>query len=93
MIATFNGNPKTNAISCCNCANQCEEDDVQDFYYKLTSIVHQAPKHNVMILGEDMNAKLGLFVRFLYTIHDTANRNRLYLLDFLFENNLVAVNT
>ena len=60
IIATFNGNPHTTVVSCYSPTNVCEETDVIEFYGHLDSLVRSVPKHNVLVVGGDMNAHIGL---------------------------------
>ena len=59
MIATFNGNPKCTVISTYSATNVTSEDTIQEYYSELTTLIHQVPKHNVVFLCGDMNAKIG----------------------------------
>ena len=59
MVATFNGNPSTAIISCYNPTNVSEETDLIAFYNELSSLVHSIPKHNILVIGGDMNAQIG----------------------------------
>ena len=93
MIATFNGNPQTTVICCYSPTNTAEEEEVEDFYGELTSLVRQVPKHNVLIIGGDFNAKVGKEEGFSFAYHTTTNRNGYYLTDLLNENNLTCLNT
>ena len=92
MIATFNGNPKATVISCYSPTNAAAEEEVEDFYQVLSSLVKEVPKHNVKIIGGDMNAKLSAKDINGYTYHKNTNRNGNYLIDFLSECNLHALN-
>ena len=57
MVATFSGNPGTTIISCYSSTNASDETDLDTFYNELSSLVHSIPKHNILIIGGDMNAK------------------------------------
>ena len=60
MSATFSGNPHPITIITCYClTNVGDETDIMTFYKKLSSLVRNIPKHNVMIIGEDINAHIG----------------------------------
>ena len=59
MVATFNGNPSATIISSYSPINVSEETDHTAFYNELSSLVHSIPKHNVLIIGGDMNALIG----------------------------------
>ena len=58
MVATFNGNPSTTVISCYSPTNSSDEQDAADFYSDLTELTKAIPKHNVILVGGDMNAKI-----------------------------------
>ena len=57
MVATFNGNPKATIISCYRPINVSEKTDLIAFYNELSSIVRSIPKHNILVIGGDMNAQ------------------------------------
>ena len=59
MVATFIGNPSTAIIFCYSPTNVSEETDHIDFYKELFSLVRRIPKHNVLVIGGDMNAQIG----------------------------------
>ena len=59
MVATFNGNPSAKIIFCYNPTNVREKTDLITFYKELPSLVHSIPKHNVLVIGGDMNAPIG----------------------------------
>ncbi|XP_071942763.1 craniofacial development protein 2-like [Antedon mediterranea] len=92
IIASFNGNPATTVISCYSPTNTSLEDDVEDFYKALSSLVRNIPKHNVLVMGGVMNVQLGK-ENHLFTYHYETNRNGQYLQDFADENDLISLNT
>ena len=47
LAATFNGNP----------TNISEDTELVAFYDKLSSLVCSIPKHNLLVIGGDMNAQ------------------------------------
>ena len=53
----------------------------------------QIAKHNVLIIGGDLNAQLGKDSRYKYAYHKTTNRNGQMLKDYLQENNILCLNT
>ena len=59
MAATFNGNPKATIISCYSPTNVREETELFTFYEELSSLVRSIPKHNLLVIGGDMNAQIG----------------------------------
>ena len=90
MVATFNGNPRTTIISCYSPTNVSEETELIAFYDELSSLVRSIPKHNVLVIGGDMNAQIG---KNKYSLHYTSNRNRQNRKDFMIENRLTCLNT
>ena len=58
MVATFNGNPKKNVISCYSPKNCSDELEIQNFHHQLADSIKNIPKYNVLIIGGDMNAKI-----------------------------------
>ena len=93
MAATFNGNPRATISSCYSPANVIEETELLAFYDELSSLVRSIPKHNVLFIGGDMNAKIGKNGNNKYCQHNTSNRNGQHLTDFLIENRLTCLNT
>ena len=59
MVAMFNSNPGTMMISCYSPTNASDETDLDTFYNELFPLVHSVHKHNVLIIGGDMNAQIG----------------------------------
>ena len=59
MAATFNGNPRATIISCYSPINVSEETEQVAFYDELSSQVCSIPKHNVLVIGGDMNFQIG----------------------------------
>ena len=59
MAATFNGNPRATIISCYSPTNVSEENELVAFYDELSSLVRSIPKHNMLVIGGDMNAQIG----------------------------------
>ena len=93
MTATFNGNPRATIISCYVPTNISEEAKLATFYDELSSLVPSIPKHNLLILGGDMNAQIGKNRHNKYSLHNTSNRNGQHLTDFMIENRLTCLNT
>ena len=58
MGATFNGNPRATIISCYSPINVSEETELVTFYDDLSSLVRSILKHNVLVIGGDMNAQI-----------------------------------
>ena len=59
MLAMFDGNPSATIISCYSSTNVSEETDLIAFYNDLSSLVHSILKHNILIIGRDMNPQRG----------------------------------
>ena len=93
MAATFNGNPKVTIISCYSPTNVSEETELVTFYEELSSLVCSIPKHNLLVIGGDMNAQIGKNRNNKYSLHNASNRNGQHLTDFMIENRLTCLNT
>ena len=92
MVATFNGNLSATIISCYSPTNVSEETELIAFYDELSSLVRSIPKHNVLVIGGDMNAQIGKNGN-KYRLHNASNRNRQHLTDFMIENRFTCLNT
>ena len=77
MVATFNGNPRATIIS----------------GYCPTNVSEGIPKHNVLVIGGVMNDKIGKNGNNKYSLHNTSNRNKQHLTDFMIEDRLTCLNT
>ena len=93
MAATFNGNPKATIISCYSPTNVSEETELVTFYEELSSLVRSIPKHNLLVVGGDMNAQFGKNRNNKYSLHNTSNRNGQHLIDLMIENRLTCNDT
>ena len=93
MAATFNGNPRATIISCYSPTNVSEETELVTFYDELSSLVRSIPKHNMLVIGGDMNAQIGKNGNNKYSLHNTSNRNGQHLTDFMIENRFACLNT
>ena len=93
IAATFNGNPRAKIISCYSPTNVSEETELVTFYDELSSLVRSIPKHNMLVIGGDMNAQIGKNGNNKYSLHNTSNRNGQHLTDFMIENRLACLNT
>ena len=93
MAATFNGNPRVTIISCYSPTNVSEETELVTFYDELSSLVRSISKHNMLVIGGDMNAQIGKNGNNKYSLHNTSNRNGQHLTDFMIENRLACLNT
>ena len=92
-VATFNGNPSTTIISCYNPINVSEETDLIALYKELSSLVRCILKHNVHVIGGDMNAQIGKNINKKFSWYSSSNRNGEHLTDFTLENRLTSLNT
>ena len=63
------------------------------FYDELSSLVRSIPKHNVLVIGGDMNAQIGKNGKHKYNQHNSSNRNGQHLTDFTTEKRLTCQNT
>ena len=93
IVATFNGNPSATIISCYSPINVSEETDLIAFYNELSSLGHSIPKHNVLVIGGDMNAQTDKNVNHKFSLHNSSNRNGEHQTDFMLENRLTCLNT
>ena len=93
MAAIFNGNPRATLICCYSPTNVSEETELLNFYDELSSLVHSILKHNVLVIGGDMNAQIGKNGNNKYSLHNTSKRKGQHLTDFMRENRLTCLNT
>ena len=93
MVAIFNGNTSATIISCYNPTNVSEETELIAFYDELSSLVRSIPKHNVLVIGGDMNVQIGKKVHHKFSLHNSSNRNGQHLIDYTIENRLTCLNT
>ena len=93
MVATFNGNPSATIISCYSPTNVSEETELIAFYGEQSSLVRSIPKHNVRVIGGDMNTQIGKNVNHKYSLYNSSNRNGQHLTNFTQENRLTCLNT
>ena len=59
MVATINGNPSATIISSYSPINVREETNRLAFDNQLSSLVSSFPKHNVLVIGGDINVQIG----------------------------------
>ena len=93
MVATFYGNLRATIISCYSPTNVSEKTELIAFYDELPSLVHSMLKHNVLIIGRDMNAQIGKNENHKFSLHNSPNRYGQHLTDFMIENRLTCFNT
>ena len=70
-----------------------DESNLDAFYNKISSLVCSILKHNVLIIGGDINAQIGKNVNNKFSSHDLTNRNGENIMDFTLENGLTCLNT
>ena len=86
MVATFNGNPSTTITSSYSPTNVSDETDLNTFYNELSFLVRSIRKHNVLIIGGDMNAQIAKNVNNKFNLYNSSNRNKEHLTGFIVEN-------
>ena len=91
IVGTFNGKPRATIISYYSPTNVSEETEVVAFYDELSSLVPSIPKHNVLVIGGDMNAQIGKNGN-RYSLHNTSNTNGQHLTEFMMENRFTCLN-
>ena len=64
--------------------------DLITLYTELSSFVFSILKHNILIIGEDMNAQIGKNNKF--SLLNSSNRNGKHLMDFTLKNRLTCLN-
>ena len=74
-------------------SNVSEETDLIAFYNDLSILVPSILKHNVLVIGGDMNVQIGKNVNHKFSLHNLSNRNGQHLTDFTLENRLTCLNT
>ena len=70
-----------------------KENEIVTFYEDLSSLVRSIPKHNLLVIGGDMNAQIGKNRHNKYSLHYASNRNEQHLIDIMIENRLTCLNT
>ena len=90
--ATFIHNPCTTIISCYSSTNARDELDITAFYNRLSLFALHIPKHNVLIISGDMNAKIHKDENNKSCLHNLPNRNGEYLEAFSLKNSLSCLN-
>ena len=88
MVATFNGNPNATIVSCPTIVS--EETDLIAFNNELSSLVRSIRKHDVLVIGGEMNVQIGKNIKHKFSSHNSSNRNGEYLTDFPLENRLTC---
>ena len=68
------GSSDTTIVFCNGSTNARDESDITLFYNGLSSFIRNIPKHNILIIAGDMNAKIGKDENNFY-LHNLLNRN------------------
>ena len=84
----FKGNPKTYVLSCYSPLNSRPEEEVIDFYDKLHLTTQTIPRHFILLVLGDFNAKLEGKSSF----HNNFKRNGNHLHDYALQSNLIVGN-
>ena len=91
IILHINGNPRLSVI-CCYSPTNCSDDDVKaDFYRSLSRAIASVPRHNMLSVCGDFNAKIANNTCFSY--HTATNDNGERMLELLQEHQLIVTNT
>ena len=95
MVATLHltATPSTSNISCSSPTNASDETDLIIFYNELSFLVRSIPKHNVLIIGGDMNAQIGREENNKFCLYNSSNRNWEHLTEISQENGVTCLNT
>ena len=93
MKTTFNGNPAVTIISFYSPTNVSNTEDKDQFYSELTLLTRSIPKHNLIIIGGGMNARIGKSDAKASVYNAVTNENGRRLLDYMQECGLRALNT
>ena len=91
-VATLNGKPSTTIIFCWKNYNASDETDLDALYNELSSLLWNIPKHNVLIVGRNMNIQIGKNVNNIFSLHNLSNLNEGHLTEFTLENGLTCLN-
>ena len=92
MGVTLNSSPSWTIISCHSPTNARDETDLITFNNEPSSLVRSISKHNVLIIGWDMNARIGKNENNKFSLHNSSNKNGEHLTDFSLENGLTYLN-
>ena len=92
-VLHLTANPCTTIISCYSSTNASDETDIIANYNELSFFARCFPKHNVLIIGGDMNAQIGKDENNKFYLPNSLNRNGEYRTDFSLENKLTCLNT
>ena len=84
IVVTFNSKPSATFIF---------YSPTNTFYKELSSLVRSIPKHNVLVIGEDMDTQTGKNVNSKFSFYNSLRQNGEHLTDFRLENRLTCLNT
>ena len=61
MTASFNKNTAVTIVSCYRPTNVSDEEDKDEIYTEITTVTRSIPKHNILLLGDDKNARISIW--------------------------------
>ena len=100
MIASFNEDLAATIISCYSRTNVSDEEDIDQFHFDVTTAARSIPKHSIILVEGDMNARLGKKDARCgkkdtrcSVYNDVTNENGKRLLDYMQECRLKSLNT
>ena len=79
-------------VTCYSPTNASGEMDITTFYDRLSSLIQYIAKHNIIIIGGDMNVQIGKDENNKFSLYNLLNRNGKYLTYFSLENSLSCLN-
>ena len=91
MVLELQGNPKSTIICVYSPHNDAPLEDMKSFYSDLKSVLENVPKHNLLAVLGDFNAKLGPEEQ-KFTYNSSTNRNGELLSDLMDEFSLFCSN-
>ena len=92
IVANFSGNPATTVINAYSPTNIEQEDVVDEFYDDMRRAISTVPRHNVLVVMGDFNARVGS-TDGRFTFHKETNRNGEKLVELTQEFGLEICNT
>ena len=93
MVATFNGNPAQQSSPAVALPMLVKKLTSSPSIMSYPPLVHSIPKHNVHVIGGDMNTQIGKNVNHKFSVHNSPDRNGQLLIDFTLENRLICLIT
>ena len=61
MTASFNKNIAVTFVSYYRPANVSDQEDKDEIYTEITTVTRSIPKHNILLLGDDQNARISIW--------------------------------